>query len=304
VTDSTTQHNLFAPRHWPSWIGIGLLRLAWLLPYRPRMALGRALGRLVLRLASRRARIARINLELCFPELDPQAQQLLLKQHFESLGMGLMETLMAWWDDGKSLSQRVEFHGLEELQKRLDAGQGVILLTAHFTTLEIGARFLMRYFPKPYCVYRPNQNPIIDQQIINGCTGQGAVMIARDNVREMIRQLRKGRLLWYAPDQNYGHKYSLFVDFFGIPAATNSATSRLAQMGQAQVVAYYCRRKPDLSGYQIRFEPIPEIPSGDPFEDTTRINQTFERWARESPADYFWLHRRFKDRPEGEERFY
>jgi len=309
ATDHDTPHDtpLKAPKYWPSWAALGLLHSTVWLPHGFRMTLGAALGRLYLRMGERRRRIAETNLGLCFPELSAEERDRLLQQHFESLGKGLMELAMAWWASDRRCLKGARIEGREHLSRALHTGRGVILFSAHFTTLELGGRLLNLLYPElPFHgMYRPNENPVLDRVMHRQRSRRILHPIPRDDVRTMLRSLKKGEVVWYASDQNYGHKNSVFAGFFGIPAATNTAVSRLAKRGDAVLLPFFPYRLADDSGYVIEISaPLEGFPSADPRQDAIRLNRIIEGWARRAPAQYFWIHRRFKDRPEGEEGFY
>lgn len=292
------------PVHWPTWIGLGLLRILALLPYRPLMAVGRWVGRLLYLFAKRRRRIAETNLRVCFPEWDEQQIQSMLKQYFVSVGMGLMDILIAWWWwPHKKIEPLCEVEGVEHLEDAFAAGKGVIFFTLHMSSIEIGGRLIAHYAPVvPF--YRPNENPVlhyIAKKIRERRLGK---LIPRDQVRTMVKRLRANQGIWFAPDQNYGHKHSLFVDFFGVPAATNTSTSRFAGLTKAKVVPFVVMRRPE-GGYRMLIEPmLDHFPSDDVLRDTQRLNAIIERWILAAPEQYNWMHRRFKDRPNNEPRFY
>lgn len=288
------------PRYWPTWLALGLLRLASLLPLRAQMALGRWLGRCMLRLAGRRRAIAETNLRLCFPELGQAERDDLLRRHFESLGMGFAETALSWWGSARRLRRLVRVEGMEHLEAALAGGRGVLIVAGHFTTLEIGARLLALAVPL-HPMYRPHNNPLFEQIQGRARSRQSAGAIRRGDIRATVRTLKRNRAVWYAPDQDFGRRQSVFVPFMGQPAATLTATSRLAKMSGAAVVPMTQERLPGGAGYRVILEPPLEgFPSGDDETDGRRLNAVFERWVRRRPADYLWVHRRFKTRPGGE----
>jgi KDO2-lipid IV(A) lauroyltransferase len=295
---------LYSARYWLLRLGLILCRLITLLPWGALMALGRSLGRLSMRLVPRRAAIARINLGLCFPELDGAAREVLLRRHFESMGMGLMDMGLAWWASERRLAPWLRVHGAEHARAALSQGRGAIFLTAHFTSIEMSGRALRGLGPM-HPVYRPHQSPAIEAFVRTQREHHTETAIPRDDVRLLLRTLKEGKGVWFAPDQNFGHKGSLFSPFFGIPAATNTATSRLARLSEAPVVPFVAFRSEDAPGWDIYIEPtLVDFPSADPQQDTDRITSLIETWVRRSPAQYLWSHRRFKDRPAGQERFY
>jgi KDO2-lipid IV(A) lauroyltransferase len=299
--------SLIAPKYWLTWIGLGVLKATTWLPHSLRMAFGAGLGRLFLALGKRRRNIARINLELCFPELDPTTREEWLRAHFQSMGKGLLEFGFAWWGPADVLKNQCRLEGKAHLLKALGQGKGVILFAAHFTGLELGGSFMGLHAPEVTfnAMYRPNENPLLDRTVYSRRSRFGINFIPRDDVRSMLRALQRGEVVWYAGDQNYGLKNSVFAEFFGIPAATNTALSRLAAKTGAQVLPFFPYRLSDDSGYVIEIAPpLEAFPSDDPALDATRLNGIIETWVRRAPDQYFWSHRRFKDRPDGEARFY
>lgn len=286
-------------RRWPARISLGLLWLAARLPYRWQLRLGRGLGRVMLRLSKRRREIARTNFGLCFPELDDAGRNALLREHFESLGMGIMEMALSWWGSDARLKGLVRYEGMEHLERAQEAGRGVLVVAAHFTTLEIGARLLALAVPI-HPMYRPHNDPLFEHVQGRSRSRHSAGAIPRHEIRTIVRTLKRNACVWYAPDQDFGNRQSVFVPFFGIPAATLTASSRLARMSGAKVVPMTQQRLPGGAGYRVVLEPALEgFPSGDESADATRLNAVFERWVRDNPADYLWVHRRFKTRPAG-----
>ena len=283
----------FHPVNWPLWLIIGVLRLCALLPYRAHLALGRALGWLMRRVARRRIRIATWNIERCFPELGPAERAALIDAHFESLGIMTFETVMAWWMPDERLPPGT-FEGWEHLERALARGKGVILLSAHFTPLEIGARYFRPRRPI-HPMYKPNRNPVIEHVMRASRLKHYQQLITMDDVRQLLRSLKGNNPVWYAPDQGFLGKGMLMVPFFGIEAPTNTATSRLARMSGAAVVPFFTHRLPGTQGYLLRFLPALEgFPSDDIAADTLRINKLIEDEARQFPAEYLWAHNRFK----------
>ena len=296
--------NPFAIRYWPTWLTLGLLRCMVWLPYRAQLTAGRRLGAAVRLFARRRRRIAAVNIGLCFPELAAAAQQQLLREHFAALGIGVIEIAMSWWENPQRLQQLVRVDGLEHLQRALAPGRGVILLSGHFTTLEIGGRLLALTTPF-HVMYRGHKNPVIERVMRNARIRNYDRAIPRHDLRAMLRSLQGNVPVWYAPDQDHGTRHGLFVPFFGIPAATITATSRLARRSGAAVVPFIPTRLADGSGYRLTLYPALEhFPGDSPETDTARINALLEARIREQPEQYLWVHRRFKTRPPGESGVY
>jgi KDO2-lipid IV(A) lauroyltransferase len=295
---------LLSPRYWPLWLGISVMKLIARLPLRQALWLGKTLGRASRHIAHRRRRIAEINLRLCFPEFSEQQRSRLLKAQFEAVGMGLFETALAWWSTDEQLKNRFQIEGLQHLDRAVSSGRGVILLTGHFTTLEIGARFIT-FHHAFHALYRPHKNPLYQTMMQHAReTRSRRPAITQNDVKGVLKALKQGHTVWYAPDQDYGRN-SVFVPFFAIAARTITASSRLARAGNALVVPYFPERLADNQGYRVTILPALEnFPSDNVIADTRRINQLLEDWVRRVPEQYLWVHRRFKKRPQGEPGFY
>ncbi|SFQ75902.1 KDO2-lipid IV(A) lauroyltransferase [Halopseudomonas formosensis] len=297
---------LLHPRYWPMWLGLGVLWLIIQLPYRVLLPLGRAVGWLMYLFMRERREIARINLELCFPDWSSERRKKVLRENFASNGIALFEMAMAWWWPKRRLARLARIEGLEHLQQAAAQGQGVVLMSAHFTTLEIGAALLGQKATIDG-MYREHKNAAFDYVQRRGRERHNAdaVAVEREDVRSMLKSLRKGRAIWYAPDQDYGRKASVFVPLFGVTAATVTATATFARLGKALVVPFTQTRLADGSGYLLRVHPpLEDFPSGDDETDARRINQWVEQEILQQPEQYMWVHRRFKTRPEGEPRPY
>jgi Kdo2-lipid IVA lauroyltransferase/acyltransferase len=296
---ATRQPSLWSPRYWPVHLGMAMGWLVAQLPFPVQLRLGRGVGALAYYSMRSRRRIARINLGLCFPELDTPARRALLRDHFRALGLGVIETAMSWWTPTARLRGLAHIEGLEHLQAALGAGRGVILLSAHFTTLEIGGRLLSLHAPF-HVLYRRHKNAAFEAVMQRARTRHFEKAIARDDMRGMLKSLKANIPVWYAPDQNYGAEHSVFVSFFGIPASTVTATTRLARISGARVVPFFQERLPGTAGYRLRLYPALEnFPSDNDAADTQRINDLIEAEIRKMPAQYLWAHRRFKTRPPG-----
>ncbi|MFB8829436.1 lipid A biosynthesis lauroyl acyltransferase [Azotobacter sp. CWF10] len=294
------------PRFWGLWLGLGLFWLVAQLPYAWLLRLGRWLGALTYRLAGSRRRIARRNLELCFPELSADDRERLLKENFASMGIAFFEMAISWWWPRRRLARLAHIEGLEHLQRAQAEGRGVILMALHFTTLEIGAALLGQRQTIDG-MYREHSNPVFDYVQRRGRERHNAdaTAIEREDIRAMLKVLRAGRAIWYAPDQDYGRKQSLFVPLFCIPAATVTATTKFARLGKAQVMPFIQTRLADGSGYRLTIHPpLADFPGESEEADCLRINRWVEQAVRQQPEQYLWAHRRFKSRPDGEPSLY
>lgn len=292
TTDSAW--SLLHPRYWPTWLALGVLRLFEPLPFPVLVMLGKALGSVLASMPLAFVRIARRNLELCFPEMSAEQRETILRAHFRSLGIGLFETAMSWWSSDARILKLTTVSGTEHLEAALAKGKGVILLSAHFTTLEIGARSLTARGPTNI-MYRPTSNLVLERFLSRNRSRHAKRAIPRDDVRTLVSALKNNEAVWYAPDQAYRKKGAEMVPFFGIPAATNTATSRLARMTGATVLPFFQERLPGRRGYRVTImPPLEDFPSDDPAHDAQRFNELIEAHARHVPDQYLWIHRRFK----------
>lgn len=284
-------------KHWPYLALVGVARLLCLLPVRWWLGVGRAIGHVGYLAAKPRRRIAEINIRLCFPDLDERERTDLVRQTFLSVGMLAMEMAYCWSRPIKILERRVEIHGLEALQEAQSEGRGVLLVGGHYLTLDLGAALLSTQVEID-AVYRLNKNPAIEHLMVKGRKRFCGRVIERNDIRRAIRSLRDCRLLWYAPDQDYGIRHSVFAPFFGQTAAT-IATSRLVRLTGAQPILFSHFRDPAKGTWSLYLQRIDNYPTGDHEADARHLNSLIEAEIRKHPEQYLWLHRRFKTRPEG-----
>lgn len=295
---------LLHPRYWPTWLGLGILYFLTKLPYRFQLQIGKNLGYICYYLLKRFRKIAEINLKLCFPELSDLELKNLLKKQFQSLGMGLVESAMAWWMPDHRLDSLVHVQGLEHLQEAIAKKKGVLILSGHFTSLDICGRLFSSIFPM-HVVYREQKNQVIDKLLKQHRHFKWMQTIHRHAIRQIIKTLKQNKAIWYAADQDYGPTHSLFAPFFNISTATISTPSRYASRTGAQVVTLFYHRLPKGKGYQITIGPILEnFAQGDDYQDTVSFNHLLEQAIRNHPEQYLWIHRRFKTRPQGDPSLY
>jgi len=282
------------PAYWPLWAALLLLRRLARWDYPKLLRFGAKVGELAYRLPLPQKAVVDRNLRWCFPEWSQEQRDRVAKEHFRDSGITLCETALAWFADRDRLLSSAELEGLEELDRHHAAGRGVILLAAHFTTLEIGAR-LATAIREVHAVYKPSKNLLMTAFFRRYRGAVSAGMIASDDIRSMVRVLKRGGIVWYAPDQAFRGKGAEEVPFFGRPVATNTATSRLAELTGAIVMAYFVERLPGSTGYRVRIGPVLEsIPSGDSIADTRLYHELIEAEIRRLPSQYLWLHKRFK----------
>jgi Kdo2-lipid IVA lauroyltransferase/acyltransferase len=297
VTDKLLRVPLYrflAPRYWAIWLALALVFLISRMPYRVAMWVGRRLGDFGHAISRRDKRIADINIRLCLPGLDEAKRRQLIREHFRSLGCTLFETAYVWWARDAWLRTIVRIEGAEHLTKALQRGRGALLLSAHFTTLELGAKSLTMLAPTSL-MYMTPKNPLIAEMSRRGRSRQAVQAVAADQIRELLQNLKNNVPVWYAPDQRYVDKNSAVVPLFGHPAWSNIATSRLARISKATVLPYFPERLADGSGYLMRIlPPFDNYPSDDPVVDTARFHKLIEEHVMRCPAQYLWTYKRFK----------
>jgi len=285
-------------------VGLALIWVLHFLPLALLAPLGRALGLLLFHAAGERRRVGRINLRLCFPELSESERRKLLRRHFQAFGRAVLERGIVWWSSKARVKRVVRIEGLEHW--KAVEGQPVIWLAPHFVGLDMGGTRLAADYPAA-SMYSKQKNPHLDAILYHGRTRfvMPRLFSRQDGVRPMVKAIRDGLPFYYLPDMDFGPRDSVFVPFFGVPAATITGLSRMARLARAAIVPVLTRQLPGGRGYVLEFHPPwPDFPSDDVEEDARRMNAFIEARVREMPEQYHWLHKRFKTRPEGEERFY
>ncbi len=291
-----------APRHWPAWllIGLGWTVARW--PLWLQQRIGPGLGWLLFHTARSRRRVAASNLALCFPDLSETERAALLRRNFTALGLGLFEFLRAWWGRLPA-PEECDLSGLEHLEAARAGGRGVILVSAHFTTLEICMRMLCQHIPLAG-MYRPHEQPAMEWAVRRGRLRHAVAMFSREELRPALRHLKQGGLLWFAPDQETRRGDSVFVPFFGQLAWSLTSTHQLARLSGAAVLPLFHER---LASGRYRIQVLPmleDFPSADATCDTARVMAALEALIRRCPGQYLWLHQRFKRQPDGSRRQY
>jgi KDO2-lipid IV(A) lauroyltransferase len=287
----------WGPRHWPMWLLLAFMHAVAKLPPRWQLRVGRWFGALLRRFKKREERIARRNIELCFPDLSAAQQRQLLDAHFEAVGMSFVEMGIGWFTPIERLLTRVDIHGREHLEGVLAEGRGALLTGGHFTPLEVGFAVLEGLTPRVATMYRTQRNAMMDVMIRRGRYRFAKQQIPRDNVRALLRTLRDGYAVGYLPDQTYLGNQSEMLPFFGEPAVTNTATSKLASISGCAVLPYFFRRLPS-GRYRVDIgAPLADFPSDSPRRDAERLFGLLEAYIRLAPEQYLWLYKKFKGRP-------
>jgi KDO2-lipid IV(A) lauroyltransferase len=294
---------IYDPRVWPTWQIVGAAWLVVRLPLGAIVVLGRGLGGAVYRLGRSRRHITETNLSLCYPDMPADELARLARDTFTHTALGALEAAMVWLNPRRDIASRTDVFGAEHLKTARAGGRGVLLLAGHFSALDVAG-------PKVASLdldvmYRQNKNPVWEWLQVAGRHRYFRGVIERDDMRQTLRRLKAGRVIWYAVDQDYGPKHSVFAPFFGIPTASITATARLARFNGSPVLLATHFRHLDTLRWSVHFsEPVADYPSGDDVADATRINALIEAAINEHPEQYLWMHRRFKTRPEGSPSFY
>ncbi len=285
---------------------VGLLWLLHRLPLRVLAPLGEAFGLLLFTFARERRHVVDTNLARCFPEISYEDRRNLARAHFRWLGRSFLERSLQWWAPQERLEAMIRIRGLEHAQALREAGTPIIFLTPHFVGLDMGGSRLAMEF-SVVNIYARQSNPVFDHWIHHGRSRFGdPLLLPRDEgVRGVVRAIKGGRAFYYLPDMDHGRKESIFVPFFNIPTATITGLPRFAKLTGARVVPMVTRMLPGDEGYEVEIgAPWENYPSGDLEADVAFMNAWIEARVRELPEQYYWVHRRFKTRTEGERPFY
>lgn len=285
------------PKFWPSWVGVSFLWLISQLPWGWQMRAGATIGKVLYHLIPKRRAVCLTNLGIAFPDKSATDIESIAKSHFESLGKGLFDAAFSWWGNEKPLLALSHINGLEYLDKALESQRPIIFLSSHFTSLEVSGSILADRLESCF-VFRPHQNELLNHISIQRREARFGKTIAKDNIRGMVRMLKKGVAVWYAPDQHFQGKNHLMIPFFGIKAPTNPATSRLAKLSNALVIPIHCTRSDAHSstvGYTLHImPPLENFPSDDIYDDTLHINKIIEQQITTHTEQYLWTHKRYK----------
>lgn len=294
---------IYDVRVWPTWLLVGIAWLVARLPLPAIRALAGTLGRLLYRIGRKRRHITLTNLRLCFPERSDAERESLARASFVHTAWGALETMIVWLNPGRDMTPRLRVEGSEHLAAARASDRGVILLGGHFSVLDILGPTMAPFDID--VVYAANRNPVWEWLQVRGRRRFFDGVIERADTRSMLRRLKAGRTFWYAADQDYGAKRSVFAPFFGVPTASVRATAQLARFNGSPVLLLSAWRDIGSLTWQARISPvIPNYPTGDDVADAATINRVIEDAIREHPEQYLWMHRRFKTRPAGEPSFY
>lgn len=308
------QWSFLMPKYWGIWLLFALMLPLIYLPLAWQFWLGRKLGITIYHLAKTRQNDTLVNLRLAFPE-KPEAERVLMaKQVYVNQGIGIFETLCAWFRPDV-FTRTVSISGLQHLVNAQQQGRAVLLLGAHYTMLDLGGRLCTQFFATD-CVYRPQNNPLLDWFIYNGRRHIFDEQIDHKDMRKLVNSIKAGHVIWYSPDQDYGLKHGVMAPFFGVPAATITAPRRLAKLGNkttppAVMALHTYRQTADnlprgkRPHYHITITPeLDHYPSNNEVADATRVNELLEGLIRIDPTQWMWFHRRFKHDENGRTHYY
>ncbi|MFV1997049.1 MAG: lipid A biosynthesis acyltransferase [Acidiferrobacterales bacterium] len=288
------------PRFWPGWLAYRTIHLFTFLPQRAIWWLGAVVGEIAFHV--HRTTTIKTNLALCFPELDDAERERLRRRYYHYVGRAFLALGLAWFGSQRRYQRLFTIKGLEHLDAAVARKQGVLFLAPHFIFLEPGGIFVSLSYPL-VGLYRKPRNPMLHQALRYCTTRLGGLVVERyENLKPVIKAVRHGHFLYYLPDQDPDRTEDdfVFAPFFGVPAATYTAFSRLAKVTRAAVIPMFSRIRADGKGYEIELlPPLDNFPSGDDVADATRVNRIIEQAVRRNPEQYLWSYRRFKTRPDG-----
>ncbi len=287
-----------------SQIGILFMRLIAPLPLSWVRALGAALGLLLYAVVWPRRRVVEVNLRLCFPQWSDAQRRKVARETFIHVAQSFLDRAWLWHADPEVVRRRVALTGAV---RELAGNDPTIVFAPHFVGLDAGVTGLTQQLPRRFIgIYTRQSNPVVDAWVLKGRHRFGInprPMSRNEGVREIISALRAGDIMYLLPDMNFGPEESIFVPFYGVPAATVPSLSRFARLGRAKVVPVITRMR--RNGYEVRvYDAWAGFPSGDAEADTALMNLRLQEYIDEMPSQYYWVHKRFKTRPPGEPPVY
>lgn len=282
-----------SPGYWGTWIGFAVLWLWSRLPFDWQLSVGKTLGRLIWYLLPGRRRVTLTNLTLAYPDKTSADITSLAKSVYRQVGMSIAEGATLWFRPVSFYKDRFTLSGTENLEHALSQKKGVILLQAHFSLLELNAAILGPMYPIS-AVFDPPKNPLFAAFLTNRRSRFLQALIENRDIRQMVRRLRRGEIVWYSPDQSVArHHGGIPTSFFNQPVLTTSGTRRIVRMTDATVLPLFPTRQPASGTYRLSIgKPI--TITDDDESATQTINDIFEAQIRSQPEQYFWMHKRFK----------
>jgi len=293
-TFKSAWRNYTAPKHWPTWLGFALLWLLSRLPYDTQLLLGRQLGKLAWIALPSRRQVTEKNLALSLPELSPDERTQLARKVYSHVGMSIAEGASLWFRPVSFFEDRFTLEGHEHLDKALALNKGVILLQAHFSLLEMNAAILGPRYPVS-AVFDPPKNQLFSLFLIDRRERFLQALIDNRQMRQMVRKLKQGEIVWYSPDQSVARSHGgIEARFFGQPVLSTAGTNRIASMTNASILPLLPTRHDNGKRYTLRIGPPVNINTKDDQAATQAVNDLFEAQVKEQPEQYFWMHKRFK----------
>jgi KDO2-lipid IV(A) lauroyltransferase len=293
-TLDTSITSYIGPKHWLSWIGMGIAYLISFLPWSMLQTFGALVGRALYSVSPRRRKICDVNFKICFPEMTGMEREQLTKEHFESMGKGLLETFASWFQNKNKFASRIIFEGEDVIKRVLEKGRGCVLISGHFSSLDICGSQVPRILDV-HPIYKLQRNPVMNWVMERQRKILFSKTIERRNMREVLKSLKQNKAVWYAVDQDYGRPDSVFAPFYGRECATIAHIGRIAKMTNAPVVLYdYGRTE---KGYKLIFTEVENFPTGNDVENAAIMNKLMEQAIEPKKEQYFWAHRRFKTQP-------
>jgi KDO2-lipid IV(A) lauroyltransferase len=288
----------------PSWVVYSFVWLFAQLPYAVLIFIGKGFGLLIKKLLASRKKVVRTNLKLCFPTLSDEKTTSLVNKHFIELGLMVTQTLKAFLGSTKKIEENAVINGAEHIETCLANQQGVLLVAGHFTALDMGGKILCNKYPIAG-MYREHKHPLTEYIVTKSRLKYARKMYKRDELRPIIKHLKAGGILWYAPDQDYRRGQSVFVPFFNTPAATITATHQMARLSKCTVLFFHVQRHKKSPYYTLTIsKPMEDFPTKDPVDDTARVNLGIEEMVKKNPEEYLWVHKRFKTTQKGKKNPY
>lgn len=293
-----------SPKYWPLWLLFIILRIVVILPFPILIKLGEAIGLLLYHANIRNRRYAEINIDKAFPDITKNKRDELVKENFKSTAITLFELPLSWWASTRRLKKLYTIEGLTLIKETLKNGHGAIMMGGHFTSMLMCGRLLAIELPFNILIM-PANNKLFETVMEHYRNKHYAGVINTNDIRTLVKALKRNEICWFSPDQDLGLGNSVFAPFMGIQAATITSTARLAKLSKAPLVPIKFNRTNNNKKYSIELsEHWNDFPSGDDVADATRVNQFIESHIRNYPEQYVWVHRRFFTRPDGEEHFY
>lgn len=303
--DTSFRLEYLRPKYLTTWLAMLFLLLMMLLPVSVQDAIANKLGDLARNINKKRRRIARINIDLCFPELALEEKKEIARRSFRHQARSILNYGLIWWAPKAVLKKRIVVVGQENIENSLSNGRAVIFMTAHTMGLEAAVSAITMRYPITG-PFNPMKNKLVDWFVARGRARHGTLIYTRDSgLRPIIKDVRAGCAMFYLPDEDLGKERSIFAPFFGVEKASVPVLGRLSKTCKADVLPCISCYDEEKRQYVIHVLPaIKNFPHGSDYEDTVAMNQSLEEIVRLCPSQYFWIMKLFKTRPDGEGRLY